>query len=125
MLFSFSTSSAGKPIFFTKRFSTVYPTSLPGGVHPDLVVPIQKLSMELIRNVFMKIEQPELNMQKHYEFKHTFDFVEKPSGHNTKRRVKRELAPDASVDNEEFPCLDSQMRDSLDKGKSNFRLFCI
>ena len=66
----------------------------------------------------MKIEQPELSMQRHYEFKSTFDFVEKQqkSGHNF-RIVKRELSPDASVDEEDFPCLDSQMRGSLDKGE--------
>lgn len=36
-----------------------YPGHLPGGVEQDLIVPLKPLSSELIRDVFMRIEQPE------------------------------------------------------------------
>lgn len=53
----------GKPSFYSKDFTPHYPSRLPGGVHPDLVVPIEKISLALIRNIFMKIEQPEFELQ--------------------------------------------------------------
>jgi Ferritin-like len=36
-----------------------YPGSLPGGVRPRLTVPLQGLSKDAVRNVFMQIEYPE------------------------------------------------------------------
>ena len=53
----------GNPSFYSKDFTPHYPSRLPGGVHPDLVVPIEKISLALIRNIFMKIEQPEFELQ--------------------------------------------------------------
>jgi hypothetical protein len=35
-----------------------YPDKLPGGVHIELEVPIQRLSKDAVANVFMKIEEP-------------------------------------------------------------------
>ncbi|KAL9985892.1 hypothetical protein ACROYT_G008344 [Oculina patagonica] len=53
----------GKPSLYSKDFIPHYPSRLPGGVHPDLVVPIEKMSLGLIRNIFMKIEQPVLELE--------------------------------------------------------------
>lgn len=36
-----------------------YPTSLPGGVHPGLVIQLQAISKPLIETIFMEIEKPE------------------------------------------------------------------
>jgi hypothetical protein len=35
-----------------------YPAHLPGGVHVDLLVPLQRFSLEAIASIFMKIEEP-------------------------------------------------------------------
>ena len=64
----------GKPSFYSKDFIPRYPSHLPGGVQPDLVVPIEKISLALIRNIFMKIEQPELEVDLISSFRHTFSF---------------------------------------------------
>ena len=48
----------GEPKLYYDGFIPQYPSHLPGGVQPGLVVPIEKCSLSLIRNVFMKIEQP-------------------------------------------------------------------
>ena len=48
----------GDPKLYFDGFIPHYPSHLPGGVQPDLAVPIEKCSLALIRNVFMKIEQP-------------------------------------------------------------------
>ena len=48
----------GDPKLYFDGFIPEYPSHLPGGVQPDLAVPIEKCSLPLIRNVFMKIEQP-------------------------------------------------------------------
>ena len=48
----------GKPQLHFKEFIPHYPSSLPGSLQPDLVVPIKKCSIALIRNIFMRIEQP-------------------------------------------------------------------
>ena len=72
----------GKPSLYPKDFIPRYPSRLPGGVQPDLVVPIEKLSLALIRNIFMKIEQPELEIEHLSSFRHAFSF---------KNRVKSSL----------------------------------
>lgn len=74
----------GKPSLYTKDFILHYPSRLPGGVQPDLTVPIEKLSLGLIRNIFMKIEQPELEQKRISSFRHTFSFMHrnKNTGHN-------------------------------------------
>ena len=48
----------GDPKLYFDGFIPEYPSHLPGGVQPDLAVPIGKCSLALIRNVFMKIEEP-------------------------------------------------------------------
>ena len=48
----------GDPKLYFDGFIPEYPSHLPGGVQPDLAVPIDKCSLALIRNVFMKIEEP-------------------------------------------------------------------
>ncbi|XP_078360553.1 uncharacterized protein LOC144644871 isoform X2 [Oculina patagonica] len=65
----------GKPSLYSKDFIAHYPSRLPGGVQPDLVVPIEKMSLGLIRNIFMKIEQPVLELEHVSSFQHAFAFV--------------------------------------------------
>ena len=48
----------GAPTLYFKNFIPRYPTEMPGGVQPNLVIPIEKCSMALISNVFMGIERP-------------------------------------------------------------------
>lgn len=107
----------GEPVIYHKKFTPIYPARLPGGVHPDLVVPIEKLSMDLIRNVFMKIEEPELSVHKYFHFQHTFDFVKKSEATRSKR-TKRDLdlGPDAGVDEEPLRCIRQMARQQLDLG---------
>ncbi len=62
----------GKPSLYSKDFIPHYPSRLPGGVQPDLVVP--KMSLGLIRNIFMKIEQPEIQIEQISSFRHAFSF---------------------------------------------------
>lgn len=49
----------GSPVLNKKDFVPSYPGPLPGGVGGDLIVPIAKFSKELVKDVFMRIEQPE------------------------------------------------------------------
>lgn len=65
----------GEPSLYSKDFIPHYPSRLPGGVQPDLVVPIEKLSLGLIRNIFMKIEEPELEQKRISSFRHAFSFI--------------------------------------------------
>ena len=67
----------GQPSLYSKEFIPRYPSRLPGGVHPDLIVPIEKVSLGLIRNIFMKIEQPELEKGRVSSLRHTFAYAEK------------------------------------------------
>ena len=46
----------GRPLLYSKDFLPHYPSRMPGGLQPDLTIPIEKLSLGLIRNIFMKIE---------------------------------------------------------------------
>ncbi len=64
----------GKPSLYSEDFIPHYPSRLPGGVHPDLIVPIEKMSLAIIRNIFMKIEQPELEVEHISSFRHAFTF---------------------------------------------------
>ncbi|XP_068752704.1 uncharacterized protein [Montipora capricornis] len=67
----------GQPSLYSKEFIPRYPSRLPGGVQPDLIVPIEKVSLGLIRNIFMKIEQPILEKQRISILEHMFDHAEK------------------------------------------------
>lgn len=73
----------GKPSLYSKDFIPHYPSHLPGGVQPGLIVPIEKLSLGLIRNIFMKIEQPELEQKRMSSFQHTFSFMHRHKFKNT------------------------------------------
>lgn len=48
----------GEPVLFSENFIPVYPTRLPGGLMPQLQVPIEKCTVALIADIFMAIEQP-------------------------------------------------------------------
>ncbi|HSK73268.1 MAG TPA: ferritin-like domain-containing protein [Pyrinomonadaceae bacterium] len=56
----------GTPVINKPPFIPTYPGPLPGGVETGLVVPIAKFSKDLIKNVFMVIEEPEnkINIKK-------------------------------------------------------------
>jgi rubrerythrin len=49
----------GNPVINKPGFIPRYPGTLPGGVESGLIVPIQKFSKELVKEVFMVIEEPE------------------------------------------------------------------
>jgi len=49
----------GSPVLNQSDFVPKYPGPLPGGVESGLIVPIAKFSKDLVKNVFMVIEQPE------------------------------------------------------------------
>lgn len=49
----------GNPVLNKPGFIPRYPGPLPGGVESGLIVPIEKFSKELIKDVFMVIEEPE------------------------------------------------------------------
>ena len=66
----------GEPSLYNEDFIN-YPSRLPGGVQPIFVVPIEKLSLGLVRNIFMKIEQPEVDVSRLSNFKHTFSLLNK------------------------------------------------
>lgn len=65
----------GQPSLYSKGFIPRFPSRLPGGVQPDLIVPIEKVSLALIRNIFMKIEQPELEKRRVSSLRHTFAYA--------------------------------------------------
>lgn len=49
----------GKPVLNKPGFIPTYPGPLPGAVAEGLVVPLEKFSKELVKKVFMAIEEPE------------------------------------------------------------------
>lgn len=49
----------GHPVVNQPDFIPTYPGNLPGNVEPDLQVGLAPLSKELVKDVFMRIEQPE------------------------------------------------------------------
>jgi len=49
----------GKPVLNQPGFIPTYPGPLPGGVDSGLVVPIAKFTKDLMKDVFMAIEEPE------------------------------------------------------------------
>ena len=48
----------GNPNLFAPHFVPSYPSYLPGGVHPDVKITVNKISKLQIRNVFMVLETP-------------------------------------------------------------------
>ena len=72
----------GKPSLNYSGFIPDYPSVLPGGLHPKLIVPIKKFSRPLVKDVFSMIEQPEVEVATLSSFKHIFRFV---------RRIKDRL----------------------------------
>ena len=71
----------GKPSLTHKGFVLEYPNVLPGGVQRDLHIPLEKLSKDLIRNVFMKIEEPTLTVAALEERRLITEHVNKHSGY--------------------------------------------
>ena len=53
----------GKPSLTHSTFIPQYPSQLPGGLDSNLVVSLEKLSPELVKNVFMQIEKPDTNVE--------------------------------------------------------------
>jgi len=51
----------GHPSFIHSKFMLNYPSKLPGGVRPDLIVSLEMFSRNVAKNVFMKIEEPDMN----------------------------------------------------------------
>ena len=49
----------GSPVLDTPHFIPSYPGPLPGAVEAELIVPLEPLSLTLVTEVFMVIEQPE------------------------------------------------------------------
>ncbi|HEY1750708.1 MAG TPA: ferritin-like protein [Caulobacteraceae bacterium] len=49
----------GRPVIDKPCFIPTYPGPLPMSIGHDLIVPIEKCSIDLVQNVFMKIEEPE------------------------------------------------------------------
>lgn len=47
------------PSFRHPSFVPVYPTTLPGAVQQGVIVPLAPFSMDLLKNVFLEIEEPE------------------------------------------------------------------
>ena len=72
----------GKPSLNYSGFIPDYPSVLPGGLHPKLIVPIKKFTRPLVKDVFSMIEQPEVEVATLSSFKHIFRFV---------RRIKDRL----------------------------------
>ena len=131
----------GNPSLYSKEFLPSYPSRLPGGVQHDLIVPIEKLSLGLIRNIFMKIEQAAAQMEQVSILKHTFDFAEmmkknmskKKNGHCTKTEkdeicteesekdviVMSGMVVDPTVDPNLFPCMISLPENKPHEGNSS------
>ena len=53
----------GSPVINQPGFIPQYPGTLPGGVETGLKVPIARFSKELVKDVFMSIEEPENPIQ--------------------------------------------------------------
>src|SRR5947207_10431864 len=49
----------GSPVINRPEFVPQYPGPLPGAVESELIVPLARFSLDLIKNVFMVIEEPE------------------------------------------------------------------
>lgn len=68
-------SVGGHPSFTHSTFILPYPSKLPGGLHPNLIVPLEKLSVEGVGSVFMKIEEPDSTGKNKELRKAIFDHV--------------------------------------------------
>ena len=49
----------GSPLIDRPQFVPQYPGPLPGAVESELIVPLARFSLDLVKNVFMVIEEPE------------------------------------------------------------------
>ena len=96
----------GKPSLYSKDFIPHYPSRLPGGVQPDLVVPIEKISLALIRNIFMKIEQPELELAEVSSFRHVFSFMHR---HKLMEDTGQSLKSEGGPNFEEKPAAETDV----------------
>jgi hypothetical protein len=87
-----------------------------------LVVPIEKASINIIRNVFMKIEEPAVVTQENnLSFQRAFDFMDRQkytkeeSCPSKPRNVVKPANP--GDDDEYFPCLDPEFKKEFRTGK--------
>jgi hypothetical protein len=53
----------GAPVIDDPAFVPSYPGPLPGSIEPGLIVPLKPFSRELVKDVFMAIEQPETPLE--------------------------------------------------------------
>ncbi|XP_028414929.1 uncharacterized protein LOC114538017 [Dendronephthya gigantea] len=53
----------GNPNLFAEHFVPSYPSYLPGGVHPEVKITVNKMSMLQIRNVYMVLETPSKELE--------------------------------------------------------------
>ena len=127
----------GKPSLYSKNFIPRFPSRLPGGVQPDLVVPIEKLSLALIRNIFMKIEQPELEVEYISSFRHAFSYLDRHknmAGASSCCKSKDGEAftaksivydYDSQTDEDPSSCVSSFSKKEFGRGKKDFCVFCV
>lgn len=87
----------GQPSLYSKEFIPRFPSRLPGGVQPDLIVPIEKVSLALIRNI-LKIEQTELEKRRVSSLLHTFRYA---------NRLKMKKATQCYKDEKGEMCIDT------------------
>ena len=113
----------GSPVLWEETFIPRYPTRLPGGVQPDLVVPIEKASIGLIRNVFMQIEQPAVTQERKKNFTRTFAFTrnrrKKCSGGS--KYLDQENCKVFDKDEDPYSCLDPNFKDDSIQSKTIFQ----
>lgn len=117
----------GSPVFWNKNFVPRYPSRLPGGIQPDLVVPIEKVSIGLIRNVFMTIEQPAVTQERKGSFTRAFSFNLRKKCSRGSKYFNQEACfvqtppADPSIDDEDqFSCLDPNFKSDSLASKTNF-----
>ncbi len=68
------TAVGGKPRINNRTRVPRYPTSLPGGIKPGLVVPLQPIAKNAVGNTFMQIEFPDAEAVTVYQSK-TYDTI--------------------------------------------------
>ena len=127
----------GAPSLYSEDFIPNYPSRLPGGVQPDLVVPLKKLSHGLIRNIFMKIEEPEQEQERILSFQHAFlharetkDMMKSKAGHQQSGNARGHTIARGAVvsddgltdplidEDRSSACFTSSSREQFFKGKS-------
>ena len=101
----------GKPSLYSKKFLPIYPSRLPGGVQHDLIIPIEKLSLGLIRNIFMKIEQPTVEMVQVSNLRDAIDVAKK----TTRKMSKKKDGHCAKTEKGEVQCTETSEKNTIVK----------